>query len=260
MNAATLSLPITTVGGAAVVRPVGRLDLSTYAGFRDTLVKYAADEPTALVVRLGSDFECSSTSELSVLATVWMRVSEWPGVPVLVVAECARHLDALRVSGVARFVSTFPDLRAALDAVHRPRARRRHEMRLPLSLGSPRAARRFVRDTCARWALESVVDDAVLVTSELVENAVRHTGSAPVLRLELRRGQLAIAVSDDEARPPQPRPLTSRVPGGRGLPLVAAMSRAWGWSPSPHGGKVVWAVLAVPVSGKAVPDDQRPAE
>jgi hypothetical protein len=50
-------------------------------------------------------------------------------------------------------------------------------------------------------------------------------------------------VRDDDPVAPKPRPLTSDQPGGRGIPLVAALSRAWGVSPSPRGGKVVWAVL-----------------
>ena len=230
--------------GAAVVKAYGRLNLATYAEFRDRLFKIAAEEPTALIVQLTEDFEVNSTAELSVFTTVWMRVSEWPGVPVMVVAADERHRKALATTGVARFVPQFRTVHEALDAVGTPRARRRHELTLPRSTASPRLARSFVRDTCARWNLLGLMDDAVLVVSELVENCVRHAGSDAVLRLELRKDRLAVAVRDTDPQPPELRPLTLDRPGGRGRPLVEALSKACGTSPHPGGGKVVWAVLA----------------
>ncbi len=232
--------------GAAVVEVSGHLDLLTYAALRDLLLKCAVEEPTAIVAHLTRDFTIRGTAELSVFATVWMRVSEWPGVPVMLVADDEVLGEALSTSGVARFVPRYPTVRAALDAVGLPRERRRHEVRFPFSSTTPRLARAFVRDTCARWDVLSVVDDAVLIASELVENAIRHAGSAPSLRLELRPGQFAIAVRDEDPSPPRPRPLDNEQPGGRGMPLVEILSRAWGTSPSPRGGKVVWAVLPIP--------------
>ncbi|HEX6346071.1 ATP-binding protein [Umezawaea sp.] len=237
-----ITLGLSSEEGATVVRATGRLDLSSYAQFRDGLLKCAVTEPTAIIVHLLDGFDASGTAELSVFATVWMRVSEWPGVPVMVVADDVLR-TTLELNGIARFVPQYPTVRLALDAVGAPRARRRHEVQLPFSTATPRLARGFVRDTCERWGLLGILDDAVLVTSELVENAVRHAKAAPSLRLELRPGQFAIAVRDDHPSPPRPRPLTSDRPGGRGLPLVAALSKTWGVSPTPRGGKVVWAVL-----------------
>jgi len=241
-----ITLGLTPTEGATVVEATGRLDLSSYAEFRDGLLKCAVTEPTAIIVHLLAGFEASGTAELSVFATVWMRVSEWPGVPVMVVADEVM-CTTLKLSGVARFVPQYSTVRLALDSVGAPRTRRRHEVQLPFSTATPRLARGFVRDTCERWGVPDVLDDAVLVVSELVENAVRHAGSAPSLRLELRPGQFAIAVHDEDPALPRARPLTSDQPGGRGLPLVAAMTKAWGVSPSPRGGKVVWAVL--PLAG-----------
>jgi anti-sigma regulatory factor (Ser/Thr protein kinase) len=237
-----ITLGVSPAEGASVVEATGRLDLSSYAEFRDGLLKCAAEEPTAIIVHLLDGFEARGTAELSVFATVWMRVSEWPGVPVMVVAGDVLRAT-LRLSGIARFVPQFATVRSALDAVGAPRTRRRHEVQLPFSLATPRLARGFVRATCARWGVSSVLEDAVLVASELVENAVRHAESAPSLRLELRPGQFAVAVHDDDPTPPKPRPLTSDQPDGRGIPLVKGLSKAWGVSPSPRGGKVVWAVL-----------------
>ena len=239
-----ITLGVTPTEGAVVVGATGRLDLSTYAEFRDRLLKCAVDEPTAVVVHLLDGFETSGTAELSVFATVWMRVSEWPGLPVMLVADDVLR-TAIDLNGVARFVPQYPTVRLALDAIGLPRTRRRHEVKFPFSTATPRLARGFVRDTCVRWGVEDVLDDAVLIASELVENAVRHAGSAPSLRLELRPGQFTVAVRDDDPTPPAPRPLDSSQPGGRGMPLVETLSKAWGVSPSPGGGKVIWAVLSL---------------
>jgi anti-sigma regulatory factor (Ser/Thr protein kinase) len=234
--------------GCTVVRPAGRLDLSTYASFRDSLLKYAAEEPRAVIAELGDEFEIASPTLATVFSVVWMRVSEWPGVPVMVVSECDRHSAALTSSGVARFVPLHGTVRAALDAVGQPVERRRHEVTLPAAAVSSRLAREFVRGTCRRWGVEAVVDDAALIASELTENVVQHTSSAPVLRVELRGDRFTVAVRDDDPRSPQARELTTDRVGGRGIPIVEAISRAWGCSPAAHGGKVIWAVLALPSS------------
>ncbi|WP_342750237.1 ATP-binding protein [Amycolatopsis australiensis] len=111
---------------------------------------------------------------------------------------------------------------------------------------SPQAsalARSFVGRVCAEWDVPEHVEDALMIATELVENAIRHTTSTPRLRLELRRGVFTVAVADDDPRPAVlfelPRP-----GHGLGLRLVAQTSRVWGCSGSWTGGKVVWAVLA----------------
>ncbi|MFI9812848.1 ATP-binding protein [Saccharothrix variisporea] len=236
----TLTFDVDTEAGAAVVHPAGRLDLSTYAQFRDGLLKCALEEPTAVVVVLDDDFEVATPAVMSVFTTVWMRVSEWPGVPVVLVGLGAAHRRLLDEGGAGRFVRHYPSVREAL--AQREPDRRRDETWLPASPVSALMARRFVRDTCVRWNLPEVLDDALLVVTELVENAVDHGHSAPHLRLELRDRALAIAVRDDEPTPPERREPGTR-PGGRGIALVEEISRVWGHTPWPGGGKVVWAVL-----------------
>jgi anti-sigma regulatory factor (Ser/Thr protein kinase) len=90
-----------------------------------------------------------------------------------------------------------------------------------------------------------VMERAVLLANELVTNAVVHAGTDIRLRLELRGDRLHIAVRDDN-----PRLLRLVVPdwqaeGGRGLWLVEQLARAWGVTPHPDGGKVVWCVLSL---------------
>lgn len=228
------------LGGLAVVRPRGRLDLSSYAAFRDGLLKLAAEEPAAIIVCLSSELNVATHTMLAVFTTVWMRVSEWPGVPVVLVPETVQHHADMRRSGITQFVPAYASMRVAVESVRRPPAHRRDTVELPLDPTAPRLARRFVRATCRRWDVPLITGDAVLVASELTENAVRHAGSPSVLRLELRPFALAIALRDLDPRPPE-RPVP-----GHGVDIVDRVSRTWGWSPSFDGGKVVWAVLAVP--------------
>ncbi|XVS66877.1 ATP-binding protein [Actinosynnema sp. CA-299493] len=241
-SVAALTLHRTDIDGAAVVRPTGRLDLTTYRDLRDGLLKCAVDEPTAVIVRLGDGFECATPAFMAVFATVGLRVAQWPGVPVMLVGESPGHRRAL-AAGATGSVPRFTALTTALAAVERPPERTRDETQLPDSLLSGLLARHFVRETCQRRHVTHLVHDAVTVATELVENAVRHTRSAPVLRLELRDRLLTVAVRDGSPDPPrEPKPDPPRQ-GGWGLTIVSALSRTWGCYPWPHGGKVVWAVL-----------------
>lgn len=240
MIVSAMHLAVRRVDGISIVRPQGRLDLSSYATLRDGLLKLAADEPAAIVVRLDSDFSVSTRTMFAVFTTVWMKVSEWPGVPIVLVPESARHAHELKLSGVTRFVPAYATLRSAVASVDHPPRRRRDTIDLPGSPAAPLAARTFVRRTCERWQVPWIVDDAILVASELTENAVRHARSVSVLRLELRPSVLVIAVRDTDPRPPM------RARHGHGVDIVEQVSRTWGWSPSFDGGKVVWAVLTLP--------------
>lgn len=106
------------------------------------------------------------------------------------------------------------------------------------------AARDFTRTTCTRWGLRAPLDEALLVVSELVTNAVRHAGSPLTLHLLARPDHLRVEVEDQAPGLPRMRQSASTDFGGRGLALVEAVSRQWGSSPCPTG-KVVWATLAL---------------
>ena len=118
-------------------------------------------------------------------------------------------------------------------------------VRLPRVSGSVGASRRFAREHLTEWGLRDVVDDALLVVSELVANAITHARSAPLLRLSLSGATLRIEVSDDGLGTPEPRPPSRTREGGRGLYLVTAMTNVWGTEEVAEG-KVVWAELRVP--------------
>jgi DNA-binding NarL/FixJ family response regulator len=120
-------------------------------------------------------------------------------------------------------------------------------LELPRELTSVRLARRFVAETLRTWKLDQLLDDALLVTSELTANAITHAASACRLRVSLNRAALRIDVIDSGAGTPEPQPPSSTEEHGRGLHLVAAMTSAWGLDVVPGDGKVVWAEFARPV-------------
>jgi hypothetical protein len=241
---AALRVDTRSAGEAVIVRPVGKLTLETYPALRDVLLKCAASEPTAIVVDL--DAMSADRTPLTVFTAVWMRISDWPGIPLLLAAARQPLRAMLDTSSVSRFVSTYRSVPAALQAINAVPARRRRQVPLPGDMTNAQRARRIVAQTCAEWGLTGIVSDAALVASELAENAVKHACSAGWMRLELRGGMFTVAVADTDPRPPRLRPVAERGSGGRGLVVVAWLSRAWGHAPLPQGGKVVWAVLTVP--------------
>ncbi|WP_141698374.1 GAF domain-containing protein, partial [Streptomyces lushanensis] len=95
-------------------------------------------------------------------------------------------------------------------------------------------ARAFVRDTLHGWGYADVVDDAVVLTSELVTNAVIHAGtSADVLCLRTEDG-VRVEVADRYPEREIPIQGAGRTfanadrENGRGLLLCAAMASRWG--------------------------------
>jgi DNA-binding NarL/FixJ family response regulator len=108
---------------------------------------------------------------------------------------------------------------------------------------SPRTARQFIVGVLGRWQCDHLVDDACLVVSELVANAVLHARTASELRLSLRPGVLRIEVTDSGPGTPDPKVPSTQRGNGRGLHIVSAIASAWGVSPR-TGGKLVWAELA----------------
>ncbi|WP_079659119.1 SpoIIE family protein phosphatase [Streptomyces sp. 3214.6] len=131
-------------------------------------------------------------------------------------------------------------------------------------------ARSFVRDTLQGWGFADIVDDAVVLTSELVTNAVVHAGThADVLCLRSDDG-VRIEVADrypEREIPLQGSPATMGSPdreGGRGLQLCAAIAGRWGVEYTPTH-KQVWFQLDLPdrpvgtrAAGPSLPADLLP--
>jgi anti-sigma regulatory factor (Ser/Thr protein kinase) len=97
---------------------------------------------------------------------------------------------------------------------------------------------------------DALRDDAALVVSELVTNALRHGAGTVVLRASFLDGSLNLAVTDSGDDLPHQLPIDAERIGGLGLHIVERVSGQWGVSPFP-GGKTVWAVLSDPTRQQA---------
>ncbi|MEV7284696.1 ATP-binding protein [Streptomyces sp. NPDC093252] len=126
---------------------------------------------------------------------------------------------------------------------------------VPASVG---AARRRVRALLAAWRIaDEIQDDAIVVTSELVTNAVTHSASEYVVyRLCRTATALRIEVEDQNRCTALPTPRCSAPDdqSGRGLLLVAAVSAEWGIGTTADGtGLIVWAELTTAAPATPVP-------
>jgi anti-sigma regulatory factor (Ser/Thr protein kinase) len=118
---------------------------------------------------------------------------------------------------------------------------------LPGSAPSVRDVRDRSRAFLEGRVPDDVLDDAVLVVSELATNAVLHTDGAYRVHVELNDADVLVAVSDTGGgRVAADRAAPTAV-SGRGLQIVEAVSSSWGCR-ADGAGKTVWARLTVPNS------------
>jgi hypothetical protein len=109
---------------------------------------------------------------------------------------------------------------------------------------APLAARRFVTGLLGRRPYGDRVDadDAQLVVSELATNAVMHAGTPFSVAVRCDGSAVRISVHDRSSIQPVMRDADPCAPSGRGLRLIAMVSRGWGVEYGPDG-KSVWAEL-----------------
>jgi anti-sigma regulatory factor (Ser/Thr protein kinase) len=104
------------------------------------------------------------------------------------------------------------------------------------------AARAFVHSRLSAWELHDHIDDALLIASELVTNAILHARTPVQLRLHTDGPAVRVEVYDENSRMPAITGVGPDATSGRGLAVVACLARAWGMEQEGHG-KVVWAEL-----------------
>jgi anti-sigma regulatory factor (Ser/Thr protein kinase) len=117
-----------------------------------------------------------------------------------------------------------------------------------------------LRSICAAklstWGLTPLVDDAKLLLSELVTNALRYgEGGEIEFRLVITPRGLLIAVDDGSAVRPQLSDVGTAGETGRGLLLVAALAGDWGVSPD---GTTTWCTLHLPEAWNSEPPRRQP--
>ncbi|MFI0407898.1 ATP-binding protein [Actinomadura sp. 3N508] len=108
-----------------------------------------------------------------------------------------------------------------------------------------RAARDTVRAALAGWNRQDLNGDLELITSELVTNAIRYATTITLVVSLPDDATAMVEVWDDNPEGPAVPIADPHAEGGRGLLLVGALARAWGWR-STVGGKVTWAQTAAP--------------
>ncbi|QKW39109.1 ATP-binding protein [Actinomadura sp. NAK00032] len=118
-------------------------------------------------------------------------------------------------------------------------------------------ARTLTKTRLHNWGYMHISDDAFLIASELIANAVTATPGKEI-RFQFSRDIDGILIAVWDASPELPRasPMAELTldtldlskehwddNGGRGLPIVAALAASCGHTPDPSGGKWVWARL-----------------
>ncbi|WP_155057305.1 ATP-binding protein [Streptomyces blattellae] len=171
-----------------------------------------------------------------------MRRRTFPGrFPVQANGASTPWRGAKEVSGVALVVAQEVPTSSSMAVPHGPAGvgEARHRMRAQLRTGG---------------VAESVIDDAVLILSELLSNACKHgrplgdalAGDGDVRaawRVD-RRGRLTVEVTDGGG-PTRPAPATPSVTahGGRGLNIITALADDWGVRDDARGEVTVWVVV-----------------
>lgn len=126
---------------------------------------------------------------------------------------------------------------------------RKYELRLAAVPSRFEAVRRITAAHLRYWKFTALVDSALLGVTELLANVHQHAagGEECVLRLRAAPDCLTVAVHDADPTLPVAREADVWEISGRGLAIVAALSKEWGAHVEPDGclaGKVVWFALS----------------
>jgi len=141
-----------------------------------------------------------------------------------------------------------------------------HQCRIPLmaDLAAAAGARAVVEDCIRTWRVPVDADAAVLLTSELVTNAVTHgspsaVGTFVLLTVAWDAAGLRVDVHDGSGDLPVLDDASAEAETGRGLLLVTSLSAEWGFYRTPTG-KAVYFTLELKSAGNetvtGVPDDR----
>jgi anti-sigma regulatory factor (Ser/Thr protein kinase) len=126
----------------------------------------------------------------------------------------------------------------------RPTVQRPRRVLLSTGPAAAAAARSQVRTAIFAWDIPVDVETAVLLTSELVTNAIAHeAGKTVMLIITCVCGQLRVDVHDTCCAAPVPVDAPADAETGRGLMLVASLSTDWGYHRT-RSGKAVYFTLA----------------
>jgi CheY-like chemotaxis protein/anti-sigma regulatory factor (Ser/Thr protein kinase) len=233
------------------VRVVLRNSLRLRGGFtvveaadgRDAMAKARETQPDIVVLDLG----LPDLAGRDVLSGIREAA---PGTQVIVFTGMETPDRAALTRQVTAFVLKDRDIEYVVDLlenVGRDLARAAVQT-LNVHPTAAREARRFIRQCCETWGCSDMVDDAMLVVSELVTNAFLHALAGVEVRASFADHILRLEVLDTGEGTPDPRVPTDEDEHGRGLLLVSALCAAWGVESADGTKKLVWAELVAPAA------------
>jgi hypothetical protein len=198
-----------------------------------------------VVYDLSAALEGDEPVAVEVLATAGRHVRDWPGIPVGVACPNRQVREALGAHRLGRHLIVAESLFSVMSAVLATATPRVAKLQLAPHPTAPRACRDFVTRTLRDLHLNPVVPFARLVVSEMVVSSSVHAGTDIDLSVVWNLDALRLTVRDHG--PALPGQQYSGVDlEGRGLTVVAGLSRAFGVLPATNGGKALWAVLNAP--------------
>ena len=221
--------------------PAGRL--SEIVEDLDRAIQIAlADGPRGVVYDLSAVLAGAEPGAVAMLATAGRHVRDWPGIPVAMSCPDPRVRERLCAHPLGGHLIVTASMLSAVSAVLATPIPAVERLRLAPHPTAPRASREFVTRTLLGWGLGPLIPCACLVVSELVTNSTIRAGTDIGVSVEWNLGALRLRVRDNSPDLPRQQHSPFDV-DGRGLSVVAGLSRAFGVLPTAEGGKVVWAVL-----------------
>lgn len=208
-----------------------------------------------LVARYGGFAEQQRRSGVAAVAVLPVPGPSEPAGGIVVYFAVPQAFEAPQVAdltAIAREVATAVESRREMPATDPSELGPDGALVAVTTVGgdprAARAARQFLREELAAWDVAGELGDvAVLCLSELVTNAVMHTGTPSQLRVTLGEDVLTLAVRDQGAVAPDVATPTSDADPlrvhGRGLLVIDALARRWGVDHD-EVGTTVWVELA----------------
>ncbi len=226
-----------------VLRLAGSLSMTTLPVVRDALAKQLAR--SGRVVADLSALDLQWEPAVTVFTTALVAAGGWPAARLALCGAAPPLERSLRLARVSDAAPHAPDVDGARPLLDRRPPRVLRQQDLACDVGSPAAARALVVGAVVDWDLAAAAEPAAQVVTELVSNAVQHARTPCRVLVVLDDRGLRIGVRDSgHGASVRIRPVAVGAPSGRGLHLVALLSRSWGVLEH-RSGRTVWADLAV---------------
>jgi anti-sigma regulatory factor (Ser/Thr protein kinase) len=228
--------------GCVVLAVAGGLDGEGAAHLRLAVTKALAEQPRAIICDLAR--LPRGTGGLNVFLVIADVMNLWPETAIAIACPDRRLIERLSRIRVNTRIPIHSSVEQAIaDLGHRPMIMM-ELLHLPPGGDAAALARHFVADACRQWDASPFLPDALIVVSELVDNALQHGDGEPIdVRVSLSGMGLRISVRDTAPSSPQPTHQTGQISGIR---VLAHISKSWGVLPTQTGGKIVWCLLRHP--------------